>query len=63
MQAMTMGMMVLLVRREEAQQIPEPLVGTKRIEKLAYILLKEDDERQHTHAHQLVHDTAEQAHL
>ena len=58
------GFGFLLPRRaEEACQRFHPLVGTEVVEKLADVVLEEDDDRQHAHTDKLVHDASQEAHL
>ena len=48
---------------EESLQTAIALACAEVVEELAYLLLEQNDERQHTHRHQFVEDAAQQTHL
>ena len=54
---------LLLVFEEEVEEEPPSLVGAQLHEKPFDFVLKQNDENEQTHAHELVHDGADEPHV
>ena len=52
-----------VVRTEKAHKASYPLVGAKRIKKLAYFFLKKDNQCYHTHTDKLIENATQKTHL
>ena len=52
-----------VVTVEKIHESFHPLARSEVVEELAYLVLKQDDDGYHSHAHQLVEDGTQQFHL